>query len=168
MDCGPLGSSVHEILTDKNTGWVSVSFSRESSQLRDPTCVSCISRHILYTEPPGVSNMVPSEEPQVSVQFGSVQSLSSVQLCDSITTATHQASLSITKSQSPLKPMSIKSVMPSSHHILCRPLLLLPSIFPSIRVISNESVLCISWPKYWSFSFSTSLSIQWIFRTDLL
>ena len=89
MDCGPLGSSVHEILTDKNTGWVSVSFSRESSQLRDPTCVSCISRHILYTEPPGVSNMVPSEEPQVSVQFGSVQSLSSVQLCDSITTATH-------------------------------------------------------------------------------
>ena len=91
-------------------------------------------------------------------QFSSVQSLSSVQLCDSITIATHQASLSITKSQSPLKPMSIKSVMPSSHHILCCPLLLLPSIFPSIRVFSNESALCISWPKYWSFSFNISPS----------
>ena len=64
-------------------------------------------------------------------QFSSVQSLSSVQLCDSITIATHQASLSITKSQSPLKPMSIKSVMPSSHHILCRPLLSCPQSFPA-------------------------------------
>ena len=70
-------------------------------------------------------------------------------------TAAHQASLSITNSQSLLKLMSIKSVMPSNHLVLCHPLLL-PSIFPSIRVFSNESVLHIRWPKYWSFSFSIS------------
>ena len=73
-------------------------------------------------------------------------------------TAARQASLSISNSQSPLKLMSIKSVMPSNHLILCRPLLLLPSVFPSIRVFSNESALHIRWPKYWSFSFSISLS----------
>ena len=73
-------------------------------------------------------------------------------------TAARQASLSITNSQSLLKLMSIESVMPSNHLILCHPLLLLPSIFPSIRVFSNESVLCIRWPKYWSFSFSFSIS----------
>ena len=73
-------------------------------------------------------------------------------------TAARQASLSISNSQSLFKPMSIESVMPSNHFILCHPLLLLPSIFPSIRVFSNESVLCIRWPKYWSFSFSISLS----------
>ena len=67
-----------------------------------------------------------------------------------------QASLSITNSRSPPKPMSIESVMPSNHLILCRPLLLLPSIFPSIRVFSNESALCIRWPKFWSFSFNIS------------
>ena len=71
-------------------------------------------------------------------------------------TAGHQASLSITSSQSLLKFMSIKSEMPSSHLILCRPLLLLTSIFPSIRVFSNESVLLIRWPKYWSFNISPS------------
>ena len=70
----------------------------------------------------------------------------------------HQASLSITNSQSSHKPMSIESVMPSSHLILCRPFLLLPSIFPSIRVFSNESDFHIRWPKYWSFSFSISPS----------
>ena len=69
-----------------------------------------------------------------------------------------QASLSITNSQSPPKPMSIVSVMPSNYLILCRPLLLLPSIFPSIRVFSNESALCIRWPKYWSFSFNINPS----------
>ena len=73
-------------------------------------------------------------------------------------TGAHQASLSITNSQILLKLMSIKSVMPSNHLILCRPLLLLPSVFPSIRVFSNESVLHIRWPKYWSFSFSISPS----------
>ena len=73
-------------------------------------------------------------------------------------TAAHKASLSITNSQSLLKLMSIKSVMPSNHLILCCPLPLLTSIFPSIRVFSNESVLCIRWPKYWSFSFHHSAS----------
>ena len=73
-------------------------------------------------------------------------------------TAARQASLSITNSQSSPKPMSIESVMPSNHLILCRPLLLLPSIFPSIRVFSNESALHIKWPKYWNFSFSISPS----------
>ena len=69
-------------------------------------------------------------------------------------TAAHQASLSISNSWSLPKPMSIESVMPSIHFMLCGPLLLPPSIFPSIRVFSNESVLCIRWPKYWSFSLS--------------
>ena len=73
-------------------------------------------------------------------------------------TAARQASLSITNSRSPPKPMSIELVMPSNHLILCRPLLLLPSTFPSIRVFSNKSALHIRWPKYWSFSFSISLS----------
>ena len=73
-------------------------------------------------------------------------------------TAVHQASLSVTISWSVFKFMSIGSVMPSSHLILCHPLLLLPSVFPSIRVFPNESVLCIRWPKYWSFSFSISPS----------
>ena len=88
--------------------------------------------------------------------FSSVQSFSSVQLFATPWMAVHQASLSITNSQSLLKPISIESVMPSIHLILCHPLLLLHSIFPSIRVLSNESVLHIRWPKYWSFSFSIS------------
>ena len=86
----------------------------------------------------------------------SVQSLSCVQLFATPWTASHQASLSITNYQSLLKLMSIESVMPSSHLILCRPLLLPPSIFPSIRVFANEPVLHIRWPKYWSFSFNIS------------
>ena len=86
--------------------------------------------------------------------FSSVQSLSCVRLFATPWTVAHQASLSITNSRSLLRPMSIESVMPSNHLILCRPLLLLPSIFPSIRVFSNESVLPIRWPKYWSFSIS--------------
>ena len=77
-------------------------------------------------------------------------------------TAAHQASLSITNSQSPPKPMSIESVMPSNHLILCHPLFLLPSVFPSIRVFSNESALPIRWPKYWSFSFNISPSNEHI------
>ena len=76
-------------------------------------------------------------------------------------TAAHQASLSTTNSQSLLKLMSIESVMPSNHLILCCPLLFLPSIFPSIRVFSNESIFCITWPKYWSFSFSISPSNEY-------
>ena len=91
----------------------------------------------------------------------SVQLPSHVRLLATPWTAARQASLSITNSQSLLKLMSIKSVMPSNHPILCRPLLLLPSVFPSIRVFSNESVLCIRWPKYWSFSFSISPSNEY-------
>ena len=90
------------------------------------------------------------------LEFSSVQSLSRVRLFATPWTAARQASLSITNSPSPPKPMSIESVMPSNHLILCGPLLLLPSIFPSIRVFLNESVLCIRWPKYWSFSFKIS------------
>ena len=90
--------------------------------------------------------------------FSSVQSLSHVRLFATPWTAAHQASLSITNSQSSPKLMSIESVMSSNHLILCHPLLLLPSIFPSIRVFSNESVLCIRGPKYWSLSLSISPS----------
>ena len=90
-------------------------------------------------------------------RFSSVQLLSHVRLFVTPWTAAHHASLSITNPQSLLKLMSIESVMPSDHLILCRPLLL-PSIFPSIRVFSNESVLHIRWPKYWSFSLSISPS----------
>ena len=101
-----------------------------------------------------------------------VQLLSRVWLFVTPWTAAPQASLSITNSQSLLKLMSIELVMPSNHLILCRPLLLLPSIFPSIRVFSNESALCIRWPKYWSFSFIISPSNEYSelisFRIDCL
>ena len=93
-----------------------------------------------------------------TTQFSSVQSLSRVRLFETPRIAARQASLSITNSWSLLKLMSIKSVMPSSHLILCRPLLLLPPVPPSIRVFSSESALHMKWPKYWSFSFSISPS----------
>ena len=96
----------------------------------------------------------------------SVQSLSPVQLCDPRGCST-PGSLSITNSQSLLKLMSIESVMPSNHLILCHPLLLLPSIFPSIRVFSNESALHITWPKYWSFTISPSMTTQYWFPLGL-
>ena len=100
----------------------------------------------------------------------SVQSLSSVRVFATPWTAAHQASLSSTNSRSLLKIMSIESVKPSNHLILCRPLLLLSSIFPSIRVFSNESVLHIRWPKYWSLSFNISPSNEYsglvFFRMD--
>ena len=106
-----------------------------------------------------------------SGQFNSLQLLSHVQLFATPWIAAHQASLSITNSWSSLKLTSIESVIPSSHLIVCRPLLLLPSIFPSIRVFSNESALHMRWPKYWSFSFSISPSNEppgLIFRMDWL
>ena len=93
--------------------------------------------------------------------FSSVQSHSRDRLFASPWTTVRQASLSITNSWSLLNLMSIESVMPSNHLILCRPLLFLPSIFPSIRVFSNESVLSIRWPKYWSFSLSISPSNEY-------
>ncbi|CAI9174503.1 unnamed protein product [Rangifer tarandus platyrhynchus] len=102
----------------------------------------------------------------------SVQLLNHVQLFVTPWTAAHQASLSITNSQSLLKLTSIESVMPSNHLILCRPLLLLPSIFPSIRVFSDESVLLIRWPEFWNFSFYISPSNEYSglisFRMDWL
>ena len=107
-----------------------------------------------------------------SVQFSSVQLLSRVQLFATPWIAAHQASRSITNSQSLLKLMSTELVIQSNHLILCHPLLLLSSIFPSIRVFSKESVLRIRWPKYWSFSFSINLSNEYSglisFRMDWL
>ena len=101
-----------------------------------------------------------------------VQSLSHVRLFATPWTAACQASLSITNSWSLLRFMSIESVMPPNHLVLCQPLLLLPSIFPSIRVFSTESVFCIRWPKYWSFSFGISPSNEYSglisFRMDWL
>ena len=99
------------------------------------------------------------------LQFSSVQSLSRVWLFATPWIAAHQASLSITNSWSSLKLTSIESVMPSSHLILCHPLLLLPPIPPSIRVFCNDSTLRMRWPKYWSFSFSTGKTIAFIRRT---
>ena len=93
--------------------------------------------------------------------ISSVQSLSHVRLFAARWIAAHQASLSITNCRSPPKPMSIESVMPSNHLILCHPLLLLPSVFPSIRVFSSESALRIRWPKCWSFSFNVSPSNEY-------
>ena len=107
-----------------------------------------------------------------SSSFSSVHSLSRVQFCVIAQTAACQASLSIINSWSLLKLKSIESVMPSNHLILCRPLLFPPSIFPSNRVFSNESALCIRWPNYWSFSFSISFSNEYSglisFRMDWL
>ena len=109
---------------------------------------------------------------KIKNRISSVQLLSRVQLFVTPWTAARQASLSITNSRSLPKLLSIESVMPSNHLILCRPLLLLPSIFPSIRVFSNESVLHIRWPKYWSFSFSINTSNEYsvliCFRMDWL
>ena len=111
-------------------------------------------------------------EAESGVEFTSVQSLSRVQLFATPWTAACQASLSIINSWSFLKLVSIESVMPSNHLILCHPLLLLPLIFPSIRVFSKESVLHIRWLKYWSFSFSISPSNEYSglisFRMDWL
>ena len=97
---------------------------------------------------------------QLLSSFSSVQLLSCVRLFATPWIAARQASLSITNSRSSPKLLSIESVMPSNHFILRHPLLLLPSIFPSIRVFSNESALCIRWPKYWSFSFNISPSSE--------
>ena len=108
----------------------------------------CLYASIIYT----------NKSSRILLIFSSVQSLSRVQLFATLWIAACQASLSITNSQSPPKPMSIESVMPSKRLILCHPLLLLPPILPSMRVFSNESTLRIRWPKYWSFSFNISPS----------
>ena len=123
--------------------------SRGSPQPRNQTCVSCIAGRFFTTEP--------LVKPWYDLV---VQSLSPVWLCDPMDCRC-QASLSITIPQSLLKVMSIELVMPSNYLILCCPLLLLSSVFPSIRVFSNQSVLCIRWAKYWSFSFSISPSNEY-------
>ena len=152
MDHSLPGFSVHGILQARIPKWVAMPSSRGSSQPRDPT----IKEDSLPLTPPG--------KPQVQFSCSVVS--------DSATpwTAAHQASLSITNSWSLLKLMYIEWVMPSNHLILCRPLLLLPFIFLSIGVFSNESVLHIRWPEFWSFSFSISASNEYSglisFRTD--
>ena len=135
IDCNPPGFYVHVILQARILEWIAIPFSR-----RFPTLGSN----------PGLLHTYLHQFSQ------SVQLLSCVWLSVTPWIAAHQASLSITNSRSSLKLMPIKSVMPSSHLILCCPLLLLPPIPPSIRVFSNESTLCMRWPKYWSFSFSIS------------
>ena len=168
MDYSPPGSSLHGILQARVLEWVAISSSRGSFRPRDWTRTSCdswIGRQVSLL-------LVPLGKPGVTmIQFSSVQLLSRVWLFVTPWTAAHPASLSITNSQSLPKLMSIELVMPSSRLILCRLLLPLPSIFPSIRVFSNESVLHIRWPKYWSFSFSISPSNEYsglIFRMDWL
>ena len=119
---------------------------------------------------PSLRSLTSSRKDLNILIFSSVQSLSRVQLFATPWTIAHQASLSITNSWNLVKLMSIESVVPSNHFILCHPLFLPPSIFPSIRVFSNQSVLRIRWPKYWSFSFSISPSNEYsgliFFRMD--
>ena len=159
-DCSPAGIFQVRILA-----WFAISFSRGTSQPRNQTRVSCIAGGFFTTEPPGKHKLYGSQ----SGIFSSVQSLSRVGLFVTPRIAACQASLSVTNSQSSLKLMFVESVMPSNHLILCCPLLL-PSIFPSIRVFSNESVLRIRWPKYWSFSISPSNECSGLisFRMDWL
>ena len=130
-----------------------------------------------YTHVPSLLNFSPTSHPNIytticKVDIVGIQLLSRVWLLVTLWTAACQGSLSFTVSQSLLKLMSIESVLPSNHLILCFPLLLLPSIFPSIRALCNEKALCIRWPKYWSFSFSISPSNEYSglisFRTDWL
>ena len=162
MDCSLSGSPVHGILWARIVEWVAKSYSRGYYLPRDQTCnsfVSCIGRQLLYY----YCHLD-------SVQFSSVGQLY-LTLCDPMDcstpgfTAHHQLS-------ELAQTHAIESVMPSNHLILCSPLLLLPSIFPSIRVFSNESVLHIRWPKDWSFSFSISPSNEYSglisFRMDWL
>ena len=130
MDCSPPCLAVHGIFQPRILEWRDSS-SRESSWPRNWTCISCIGRWVL----------------DHCTTFSSVQSLNPVPLFATPLTTVRQASLFITNFWSPPKPMFTVSVMPSNHLILCRPLLLLPSIFPSIRVFSNESALCIRWPS---------------------
>ena len=163
MDCSPPGSSLHEISQARILEWVAISISRGSSRPRNQTWVSCTGGWILYPTEPTVKPIEYDtyewmNEKHPRTHFSSVQLLSQVRHFGTPWISAHQASLSITNSQSLHGLMSIELVMPSSHLFLCRPLLLLPSIPPSIRVFSNESTLHMRWPKYWSFSFSISPS----------
>ena len=142
----------------------------------EPDILECEVKEIITMNKASGVDGIPSDLFQIPKDavkvLHSVQSLSHVQLFVTLWTATHQASLSITRCRRLLRLMSIESVMPSNYLILCHPLLLPPSIIPSIRVFSNESVLCIRWPKYWSFSFTISPSNEYSglisFRIDWL
>ena len=140
--CDPKDFTVHGILQARILEWVAFPFSRGSSQPRYRTQVSCTA-----------GGFFSPAEPQGKPKNTGVSSLSLLQqifLAQILYQLNYQRSL--------LKLMSIELVMPSNQLILCHPLLFPPSIFPSIRIFSNESVLCVRWPKYWSFSFSISLS----------
>ena len=152
MNCSPPGFSVHGILQARILEWVAISSFRGSSRPRDWTCISCIAGGFFTACAIGKVHLI---------NFSSVQFLRCVWLFATPWTAAYQASLSITNFQSLLKLIFIVLVMPSNHLIPWCPLLLLPSIFPNIRVFSSESVLCIRWPKYWSFSFSISPSNEY-------
>ena len=165
MDCSPPGSSVHGICQARILVWASMPSSRESSWSTDWSWVSFVSCIAFFTHWAAGEAQVQLYN-RVIHNFWRlysiiVQSLSRVWLFATPCTVARQASLSFTNSQSLLKFMSIESVTPSNHLILCWPLLLLPSIFLSIRVFSNESALHIRWPKYWSFSFSSSSSNEY-------
>ena len=139
VDCNSSGSSVHSISQARILEWVAISSSRGPFPTSDQTKVSWIAGSLLLCR--WILH-------RLSKQFSSVLSFSCVRLSVIAWTAARQASLSITNFRNFLKFMSIKLVMPSNHLILCCPLLLLPSVFPSIRVFSNESVLHIRWPEY--------------------
>jgi len=153
MDCSPPGSTVHKILQERIVECIAIPCSRRSSQPRDRTQVSCIAG--------GFFTVWTTREAFLSISVQSVQSLRHVWLFATPWTAAHQASLSITNSWSLLKLMSLESVMPSNHLIFCHPLLFSPLIHPSIRAFSNELVLRIRWPNYWSFSFKISPSSEY-------
>ena len=164
------GSSVHGILQARILKWVAIPFSRESSQLTDQTQVSCNVADSLPSEPPGYMHKCiylrwvfiiwdSWGNQRSKYYFSSVQSC--LTLCDPTYCSTpgfsaHHQLYELAQT------MSIESVMPSNHLILCYPLLLPPSVFSSIRVFSNESVLRIKWPKYWSFSFCISPSSEYL------
>ena len=151
MDCSLSGSSVH-VISQAGNGVVCHFLLQGIFQTqRLSLCLLHLQTDFLC--------LSHQENPSFSIQFSSVAQ-SSLTLCDH-QTAARQASLSITNTWSLLKLMSIELMIPSSHFILCCPLLLLPSIFLSIRVFSNDSVLPIRWPKYWSLSFSISPSSEY-------
>ena len=160
MNYSPPGFSVLWTSQSRILEWFAISVSRGYSRPRDWNHITCIVRQLLY-------HWATWEALYNLGLFSSVQLLSHVWLFAMPWTTACQASLSITNSRSPPKPMSIELVMPSNHLILCRLLLLLPSIFPSISHFSNESALLIRWPKYWEFQLQNQ-SFQWTPRTDLL
>ena len=171
-NCSLPGCSIHVMLQARILGWLAISSCRGYSWPWNwtPSCLLCLLPWQEDSLP--LRNKGSSREAIIyyifiaRTCFSSVHSLSRVRLFATPWTAACQASLSITNSQSPPKPMSIESVMPSNHLILCSPHLLLPSIFSNIKVFSNESALCIRWPKYWSFSFNISmLSCVWFLAT---